>query len=54
MLGPKILVVDDETYIVELVKFNLEKEGFRVVVAYDGLSAIQMVSEELPDLIILD
>jgi len=54
MPGPKILVVDDETYIVELVKFNLEKEGFRVVVAYDGLSALEMVKKEVPDLIILD
>jgi len=50
----KILVVDDETYIVELVKFNLEKEGFQVIVAYDGLSAMELVESELPDLIILD
>ncbi len=50
----KILVVDDETYIVELVKFNLEKEGFQVIVAYDGLSAINMVKQQHPDLIILD
>lgn len=54
MLNPRILVVDDETYIVELVKFNLEKEGFRVTVAYDGLSALDMVREQRPDLIILD
>lgn len=50
----KILVVDDETYIVELVKFNLEKEGFEVIVAYDGLSALELVKTELPDLIVLD
>lgn len=50
----KILVVDDETYIVELVKFNLEKDGFQVVVAYDGLNAVRMVEEENPDLVILD
>jgi len=50
----KILVVDDETYIVELVKFNLEKEGFQVVVAYDGQNALDMVERESPDLIILD
>ncbi|MGI5920705.1 MAG: response regulator [Syntrophomonadaceae bacterium] len=54
MLNPRILVVDDETYIVELVKFNLEKEGFRVIVAYDGLSALDIVQEQRPDLIILD
>jgi two-component system alkaline phosphatase synthesis response regulator PhoP len=52
--SPKILVVDDETYIVELVKFNLEKEGFRVIVAYDGLNALDMVRTEKPDLILLD
>lgn len=50
----KILVVDDETYIVELVKFNLEKEGFQVIVAYDGLSAMEQVRREVPDLIVLD
>jgi two-component system alkaline phosphatase synthesis response regulator PhoP len=50
----KILVVDDETYIVELVKFNLEKEGFQVIVAYDGLTALDIVKSQRPDLIILD
>ena len=50
----KILVVDDETYIVELVKFNLEKEGYQVIVAHDGLKALSMVKSENPDLIILD
>ncbi|MDD4170801.1 MAG: response regulator transcription factor [Syntrophomonas sp.] len=54
MPNSKILVVDDETYIVELVKFNLEKEGFRVIVAYDGQSALDLVDYERPDLIILD
>ncbi len=54
MSGAKILVVDDEAYIVELVKFNLEKEGYEVIVAHDGLKALDMVREELPDLIILD
>lgn len=53
-MNAKILVVDDETYIVELVKFNLEKEGFQVVVAYDGIKALEMVEEEKPDLVILD
>jgi len=54
LAASRILVVDDETYIVELVKFNLEKEGFQVMVAYDGLSAIDMVKRESPDLVILD
>ena len=54
MTSSKILVVDDETYIVELVKFNLEKEGYRVIVAHDGISALEMVKSDLPDLILLD
>ncbi len=54
MQAPKILVVDDETHIVELVKFNLEKEGYRVIVAYDGQSALEKVRDVIPDLILLD
>jgi len=54
MQKPKILVVDDEAYIVELLKFNLEKEDFEVLAAYDGLSALDMVGDDIPDLIILD
>lgn len=50
----KILVVDDESHIVELVTFNLEKEGFDVVSAYDGKSGIDVVKAKNPDLIILD
>lgn len=50
----KILVVDDERNIVELLKFNLEKEGYDVVVAYDGIEAVKLARDERPDLIILD
>ncbi|MCK8611085.1 response regulator YycF [Apilactobacillus sp. 1-1-2] len=50
----KILVVDDEKPITDIEKFNLEKEGYDVVVAYDGEEALQKVEEEAPDLIILD
>ncbi|MFO8069678.1 MAG: response regulator YycF [Alkalibacterium sp.] len=50
----KILVVDDEKPISDIVKFNLEKEGFEVVTAFDGEEALQKVEEENPDLIILD
>ena len=50
----KILVVDDEKPITDIEKFNLEKEGYDVVVAYDGEEALQKVEEESPDLIILD
>ena len=50
----KILVVDDEKPITDIEKFNLEKEGYDVVVAYDGEEALQKVDEETPELIILD
>ena len=42
----KILVVDDEKPISDIVKFNLEKEGFEVVTAYDGEEALQKVEED--------
>lgn len=54
MANEKILVVDDEKNIVELVKFNLEKEGFEVVCAYNGDEALEVARREKPDLIILD
>ncbi|MCR4399786.1 MAG: response regulator transcription factor [Syntrophomonadaceae bacterium] len=54
MKATRILVVDDELPIVELVKFNLEKEGFQVDVAHDGLSALRAVEAARPDLVVLD
>ena len=50
----KILIVDDEKDIVELVSYNLEKEGFKTVKAFDGEAALKMVKLQKPDLIILD
>ena len=50
----KILIVDDEHDIVELISYNLEKEGFKTVKAYDGEAALKMVKLQKPDLIILD
>ena len=50
----KILVVDDEQPIAEILKFNLEKEGYQVLCAYDGEEAIKVASSENPDLILLD
>jgi two-component system alkaline phosphatase synthesis response regulator PhoP len=54
MAKEKILVVDDERNIVELVKYNLEKEGYDVISAYDGFEAVNTAKQERPDLIILD
>lgn len=50
----KILVVDDEKPISDIIKFNLEKEGYEVVTAFDGEEAVEKVEEENPDLIVLD
>lgn len=50
----KILVVDDEKPISDIIKFNLNKEGFDVDTAYDGEEAIDKVEEYQPDLMILD
>jgi DNA-binding response OmpR family regulator len=51
---PKILVVDDEPDLVRLVEFRLEREGWDVVTASDGLSAVGTAIDEKPDLIFLD
>ena len=51
---PKVLVVDDEQNIIEIVKFNLEREGYMVITAKDGITALQLARSEDPDLIILD
>ncbi|WP_409021860.1 response regulator YycF [Dellaglioa sp. P0083] len=50
----KILVVDDEKPISDIVKFNLTKEGYDVYTAYDGEEALEKVKEVEPDLILLD
>lgn len=50
----KILVVDDEKPISDIIKFNLEKEGYEIVTAFDGEEALEKVEEESPDLIVLD
>jgi len=53
-VSKKILIVDDEKNIVDILKFNLKKEGFTTVEAYDGEQAIEMALKEKPDLILLD
>lgn len=50
----KILIVDDEKPISDIIKFNLTKEGYETVTAFDGREAIAKFEEENPDLIILD
>lgn len=50
----KILVVDDERPIADILKFNLEKEGYEVIVAFDGIEAVELAFSQQPDLILLD
>ena len=54
LANPKILVVEDEPNQVELIEFNLNSEGYEVVVARDGEEALNLAEEENPDLILLD
>lgn len=50
----KILLVDDEVDILEFISYNLEKEGYKVYTAQNGVEAIKIAEKKLPDLIILD
>ncbi len=54
MNGQTILVVDDEPSIAEIVSLYLRQAGFRVRVARDGVAALKELTEELPDLVVLD
>jgi two-component system, OmpR family, response regulator VicR len=49
-----ILVVDDEKPIADILQFNLKKEGYNVITAYDGEEALELVEETVPDLALLD
>lgn len=51
---PTVLTVEDESAIAEVLRYNLEAEGFRVLLAPDGEEALLRAIEELPDLILLD
>ncbi|MDP4180639.1 MAG: response regulator [Bacillota bacterium] len=53
-MSKKILIVDDEKNIVDILKFNLKKEGFDTIEAYDGEQGVEMALKHKPDLILLD
>ena len=50
----RVLIVDDEKNIVNILKFNLQKEGYDTLEAYDGEAGLQLALQENPDLILLD
>src|SRR5208282_1396056 len=51
---PRVVVVDDERHIREMLTIGLEREGFEVKAAADGVEALSMIRETEPDLIVLD
>ena len=54
MAGKRVLVVDDDIKTVELVKLYLNRDGYRVLTAYDGVEALHLAREGHPDLVVLD
>lgn len=54
MAEEKILIVDDEKNIRELISYNLKKEGYKILIADNGIDALKLVKEERPDLVLLD
>lgn len=53
-MNGKVLIVDDEKPIADILKYNLKEEGFQVLVAYDGDEALRLAFQEQPDIILLD
>ncbi len=53
-MSHKILIVEDEKSIVDILRFNLGREGFQTIEAYDGAAGLRLAMEENPDLILLD
>jgi two-component system, OmpR family, phosphate regulon response regulator PhoB len=53
-LKPSVLVAEDEGALITLLRYNLEREGYRVLEAKDGEEALLVAAEEKPDLVLLD
>lgn len=54
MAQSKVLIVEDDRTLLDVIKYNLTKEGYAAVVASDGLEAIRLARQEKPDLVLLD
>ena len=54
MANEKILIVDDEEHILELLKFNLENAGYKVTTSTNGIDALKKAKNDLPNLVLLD
>lgn len=53
-MNPKILIVEDNTFLSSVLKGRLEKEGFQVEQAFDGEQMFEILKQQIPDLIIMD
>ena len=53
-MGKTVLIVEDEQNIVDILAFNLSREGYDTMEAYDGTTGLQLAMEHNPDLILLD
>jgi len=53
-VAQKILIVEDMQSLADALRVFLQREGFQVVLAYDGVEGLRLVTEEKPDLVILD
>lgn len=54
VVSEKVLIIDDEMHIVELLRFNLETSGYKTIYSYDGFDGFIKAKDEKPDLILLD
>ena len=54
MAGSKVLIVEDDQTLLEVIKYNLSKEGYGVVTAMDGACALEIARGEKPELVVLD
>ena len=53
-MGKRVLIVDDEKAIVDILEFNLQRDGYETLKAYDGLEGLRKARDENPDLLLLD
>ena len=53
-MKPRVLVVDDESDFIQLMKYNLENQGFDILTAGDGVQALNVARRELPDVVLMD
>lgn len=53
-MKPRVLVVDDESDFIQLMKYNLENQGFDILTAGDGVQALNLARRELPDVVLMD